>query len=265
MTIHKDFVKNIIEIVKTDPTIAGLVVGGSWIENNIDEFSDLDLVLITDRLVSDDFNKMYGYAKRFGNLLNAFTGEHVGEKRLLICMYDNPLIHVDIKFIVKEDLKHRVEDPIVLWDRDGSIMKIIETTTSEWSAINFQWIEDRFWTWIHYTATKLGRGELFEALDCLSFLRIHVLSPLLQITCGQKPRGLRKIEQTCRKEDLLKLQETISTYSVESIALSLGKAIEMYQELRRELFKDNIVLRKDTEKRCVDYFYEIKERILTDS
>jgi hypothetical protein len=208
---------------------------------------------------------MYTYAKRFGNLLNAFTGEHVGEKRLLICMYDNPLIHVDIKFIVKEDLKHRVEDPVVLWDRDGSIKRIIETTISEWHTVNFQWIEDRFWTWIHYTSSKLGRGELFEALDCLSFLRINVLSPLLQIKCGQKPRGLRKIEQTCRKEDLLKLQETISTYSMDSIALSLEKAIEMYQELRRELFKGNIILRKDTEKRCVDYFYEIKKRILTDS
>ncbi len=261
MTMHKEFVENIIEKVKSDPTIVGLTIGGSWVDNQIDEFSDLDFILITDQLVSDDFNKMYNYAKRFGNLLNAFTGEHVGEKRLLICMYDNPLIHVDIKFILIEDLKHRVEDPIVLWDRDGSVKRIIETTASEWPAINFQWIEDRFWTWIHYTALKLGRGEYFEALDCLSFLRLNVLSPLLQIKNRQKPRGLRKIEQTCRKEDLLKLQETVSTYSAESIALSLEKAIEMYRTLRKELFKDNIILRKDTEKRCTDYFYEIKKRI----
>ncbi len=260
MTIHKEFVENIIEKVKSDPTIVGLAIGGSWIDNQIDEFSDLDFILITDQLVSDDFNKMYNYAKQFGSLLNAFTGEHIGEKRLLICMYDNPLIHVDIKFILIEDLKHRVEDPIILWDRDGSVKRIIETTTSEWPAVNFQWIENRFWTWIHYTASKLGRGEYFEALDCLSFLRMNVLSPLLQIKNRQKPRGLRKIERTCRKEDLLKLQETVSTYSAESIALSLEKAIKLYRELRKELFKDNIILRKDTEKICIDYFDKIKKR-----
>ncbi|MER7057532.1 MULTISPECIES: hypothetical protein [unclassified Streptomyces] len=27
---------------------------------------------------------------------------------------------------------------------------------------DLQWIEDRFWIWVHYGATKLGRGELFE-------------------------------------------------------------------------------------------------------
>ena len=32
------------------------------------------------------------------------------------------------------------------------------------------------------------------------------------------------------------------------------------RELRKELFKDNIILRKDTEKICIDYFHENKEK-----
>jgi len=116
--MHNNFVKKVIEKVKVDPTIVGLAVGGSWINNQIDNFSDIDLVLITEQTVSDRFDKMYDYAKGFGNLLNAFTGEHVGEKRLLICMYDEPLVHVDIKFVILEELKQRVENPIILWDRD---------------------------------------------------------------------------------------------------------------------------------------------------
>jgi hypothetical protein len=258
--MHKEFIENIITIVKSDPTIAGLAIGGSWIDNQIDEYSDLDFILITDQLVSDSFNKMYSYAERFGNLLNVFTGEHVGEKRLLVCLYDDPLIHVDIKFIVMEDLKHRVENPVVLWDRDGSMKRIIEATIPEWPAVNYQWMEDRFWTWIHYTASKIGRGEYFEALDCLSFLRLNVLSPLLQIKYRQKPRGLRKIEQICSKEELLKLQKTIPVYSIESIMYSLEIAIDLYKELRQGLFKSTVDFRTQTEKRCVDYFNEIKKK-----
>ena len=32
-------------------------------------------------------------------LLAAFTGEHVGEPRLLICLYRSPLLHVDLKYV----------------------------------------------------------------------------------------------------------------------------------------------------------------------
>ena len=263
--MHKQFVENALSKIKTDPTICGLAVGGSWITNQIDEFSDLDLVLITDELVSDDFNKMYNYAKGFGELLNAFTGDHIGEKRLLICMYNNPLIHVDIKFILPDDLKHRVEDPFILWDRDGAIENIIKNTTSAWPALDYQWIEDRFWTWIHYSTLKLGRGEYFETIESESFLRVNVLSPLLQIKNKQLPRGLRKVEQNFSQNELLELVKTIPVYSPESITLSLEKSIEIYRKLRNELFPKDIILRSETEKQCFEYFYDVKNRIINSS
>lgn len=260
--MHREFIKRIIENVKTDSTIVGLAAGGSWINNQIDEFSDVDLVLVTEQIVSNNFDKMYGYANQFGNLLNAFTGEHVGEKRLLICMYTDPLIHVDIKFVTREEFKQRVENPIILWDRDGSIKNIIKTTVPVWPELDYQWIEDRFWTWIHYATLKIGRGENFEALDFLSFLRVTVLSPLLQIKNGQLPRGLRKIEQTFDKNDLIELEKTIPTYSVIPIIESLEKSIVLYKDLRKKIFNDKIILRLNTEKNCIEYFYEIKGKII---
>lgn len=261
--MHKEFVANVIEKVKKDPAIIGLAAGGSWIGNQIDEFSDIDLVLITEKVVSDNFDKMYHYAKSFGDLLNAFTGEHVGERRLLICMYDHPLIHVDIKFVVLEEFKERIENPVVLWDRDGSVEDVIKNTTASWPAINYQWLEDRFWTWIHYATLKLGRGEYFEALDFISFLRVTVLSPLMQINNGQLPRGLRKIEQTFDKNDLQALESTIAEYTPVSIFESLEKSIFIYKKLRDTLFKDNIITSSELEKRCLEYFYEIKKRIIS--
>src|SRR5687767_11602554 len=97
--IQQTFASNIVSIIKNDPFIIGLAAAGSWITNELDEYSDLDLVLITKSKISDDKEKMIGYARRFGNLISAFTGEHVGEPRVLICLYDEPLLHVDIKFL----------------------------------------------------------------------------------------------------------------------------------------------------------------------
>ena len=239
--------------------------GGSWISGQMDEFSDIDLVLITKSTVSDSLEKMKGYAEKIGPLLNAFTGEHVGEKRLLICLYDTPLLHVDIKFVTLEEFRHRVENPVILWDKDGSILKILQTTSASWPAPDFQWIEDRFWTWVHYAALKLGRGEIFEALDFLSFLRTTVLAPLLQIKNKQLPQGLRRIEQNFRKKDLATLKKTIPVYSPRSVCGSLDKTIELYRNLRTNIFKKNILLRSETENKCMEYYGQIKLKILRSS
>ncbi|MEW6708188.1 MAG: aminoglycoside 6-adenylyltransferase [Candidatus Riflebacteria bacterium] len=260
--MHEKFVAAVIEKIKADPGCIGLAAGGSWINNQIDEFSDIDLILVTASSISHDFQLMYNYAQGFGNLLNAFTGEHVGEKRLLICIYDDPLVHVDIKFITLEELAFRVEDPVILWDRDGSIAGMINRTKSAWPEFSFQFVEDRFWTWIHYAALKIGRGELFEALDFLSFLRITALAPLMQIKNRQLPRGVRRIEQNFPEKDLEFMKTTIASYSYESVIAAIEQSVDLYRALRLELFPKGVLLRSKTEARCLEYFYQIKARVI---
>ncbi len=96
--IQEDFAAKVVKIVENDPAFIGLAVAGSWISHEIDEYSDLDLVLITKDKIGGDKVKMLDQAKRFGDFISGFTGDNVGEPRLLICLYDNPLLHVDIKF-----------------------------------------------------------------------------------------------------------------------------------------------------------------------
>src|SRR5262245_32208294 len=101
-------------------------------------------------------------AASFGHLLAAFTGEHVGEPRLLICLYDAPLLHVDLKCVSIADVAERVEEPAVLWQRDGRLTAALSTGVAEYPTPTPAWIEDRFWIWVRYGAGKIGRGELFE-------------------------------------------------------------------------------------------------------
>ena len=256
--MQRQFIEKVVEKIKDDQNVIGLAVAGSFITNEVDEFSDVDLILVTVDKVSTDVDKMTAYAKSFGDFINGFTGEHVGERRVLICLYDNPLLHVDIKFLTLDEFEDRVEDPIIFYDSNKSLDNVIASTTSEWPKPDYQWIEDRFWTWVHYAALKLGRGENFEALDFLSFMRTTVTSPLLQVKNGKLPRGLRKIEFNFENDDLNKLVGTVPIYTTESIFDSLDNTIKLYQELRDILYPSTVQLRTQTEKKTLHYFDTVK-------
>ena len=259
--IQKQFAKSAVEKIKTDPQVLGLAAGGSYITNELDEFSDLDLVLVTNEKISGQKEKMREYASKMGQFIDGFTGEHVGEPRVLICLFDNPLLHVDIKFVTADEFKERVENPVILWERENILSEIIKTTEARFPELNFQWIEDRFWIWVHYITLKIARGEYFEALDSISYLRMNVISPLLQIKNNQLPKGLRKIEFNFETEDFEKLKKTVPKYEISSILLSLEKEIELYNELREKLYSNDIVLKNNLQQKVMEYLAKIKKRV----
>ena len=254
------FAEKIVEKIKTDPFIVGMAVAGSWLTNELDEFSDLDLVLVTKEKISTDKEKMFDYAKRFGNFLSGFTGEHVGEPRVLICLYDEPLLHVDIKFVTLEEFSTRIETPVILYDTQGQLQKALANSTAKFPYPDYQWIEDRFWIWIHYALLKIGRGEYFEALDGLTFLRQVVLGPLLHIKNGLLPRGVRKIEMQLPSTDQEALKKTIANYERTSLFAALENCMQIYEELRSVLFSQEIHLQKATESKAKQFLAETKNR-----
>jgi hypothetical protein len=257
--VQQAFAAHAAIIAEDDPSIEGLAVAGSWLTQELDEFSDLDLILICNEKIGGDKAKMMAYASKFGNLLNAFTGEHVGEPRLLICLYNNPLLHVDIKFITADELKTRVENPVLLFDRNGSLQQIIDSTSYQFPHPDHQWIEDRFWTWVHYALLKIGRGEYMEAHDFLAFLRMVVFGPLLHIKNNNLPRGVRKVETTIAAEDFNQLQQTLAVNNKTSLLAALDQSVLLYRSLRNKLFKADTILQLQTEEAVMNYFEEMRK------
>ena len=258
--IQREFADKVKTILEPDENVIGLAVAGSWLTNEIDEFSDLDLILVTNQKISNDKNLMLDYAKRLGNFLSGFTGEHVGEPRVLICLYDNPLLHVDIKFLTLDEFHTRIETPSLLIDKNGQLEKAISNSQAKFPYPDYQWIEDRFWTWIHYALLKIGRGEYLEAYDFMGFLRMVVFGPLLHIKNDNLPRGVRKVEKDLKSEDLVKLKLTIPTYERQSLLDSLRNAVSLYRQLRTELFDGKVSLQNETDKKVMNYFDEIENR-----
>ncbi len=230
---HRTFLSSAIDQLQRDTRIVGIAAGGSFLSDSMDEFSDLDLVIAVEpnncESIMADRHRIAG---SLGLLLAAFTGEHVGESRLLVCLYDgSPILHVDLKFLTLPDLAQRVEHPFVLWEREGRFAKAVKEGIAEYPIPNLQWIEDRFWVWIHYVTTKVGRGELFEALEGLSLLRTTVLGPLILLRSGARPAGVRKVEKLA-PEYVRALQSTIAGYNAIDCLRALRASVELYRSLR---------------------------------
>src|SRR5678816_2698557 len=118
--LHREFLQQAIDRLNMAQRLVGMAAGGSFITNSMDEFSDLDLIIAVEPAhYAEVMVERMKIAASLGKLLAAFTGEHVGEPRVLICLFEAPLLHVDLKFVSLDDVATRVEDPCVLWERDG--------------------------------------------------------------------------------------------------------------------------------------------------
>lgn len=256
--VYEQFAQRAVKLFQTDNSVIGIAVGGSWITGELDAFSDLDFIIVTKEPVGHSKERMTVYAEKLGHLLNAFTGEHVGEPRLLICLYGDPLLHVDLKFLTLQEFGIRVETPDILLDKEEQLQGVLQRSQAHYPGPDYQWIEDRYWTWIHYALLKIGRGEYFEALDFISYIRQTVLGPLLHLKNGNLPRGVRKVETQLDPEDLEDLKGTLADYDRRSLLLAIGHAIEIYQLLRAQLFPD-ISHKHEVEKSVTDYYTEMKK------
>jgi predicted nucleotidyltransferase len=222
----------VVATLRGDERFDALLGSGSLVNGGFDEHSDLDFTVI----VRSDAHgavmaERVGFAASLGELLSAFTGEHVGEPRLLICLFGPPLLHVDLKFIILRDLDDFAERPVILWAREaGAVEHRLDAARVRQSGRSPQWFEERVWLWLHYGATKLRRGEYFEAISTLDFFRERVLGPMSQRNAGKAQRGVRRVEELPEAKG--KLLPTLAAYDRASIMRAFKRSADLYVELR---------------------------------
>ena len=241
---HAGFLAPALARLRQDARLVGVAAAGSFARAAVDEHSDLDLVVAVEPAAFEAvLLDRQTIASALGTLLAAFTAEHVGEPRLLICLYGPPLLHVDLKFVALPDAAQRVDENVVLWEREGRLSAVLATARAAYPAPDLQWIEDRIWTWVHYMAGKIARGELFDTLDGLGFVRARVLGPLLLQLHGAQPNGVRRIEAVAPAH-LDALRATVA----------------LYRELRERSATASLVRRSAAEAASLAYLDEVDPR-----
>lgn len=256
---HSRFLDEVLPRIRRDPRVAGVAVTGSLAGGRPDAYSDVDLVVVVDdgafEAVMAERLALIG---SWAALVAGFTGEHVGEPRLIITLVGPPLLHVDFKFVRASDFAERVEDPEVLWDRDGGLARSLAERPPAGSSPDLQWIEDRFWVWVHYGATKLGRGELFEAIGFLGYLREAVLGPLAAHRVGAAPRGVRHLEFIA-PDEARDLRRTLCGYDRHDAGRALLACVELYRRWRDDAGAP-VERRRQAEKLAVEYLDDVLEQ-----
>jgi hypothetical protein len=178
-----------------DPDVVGIAVTGSFATGVADELSDVDLRLYAR---PDAMEAVVGrvpeLAAACGRVVALFVGEHVGIPTLTIVLYDD-LVHVDFDVVsVDRAAEHNDGLPaVMLWEREA-ISAILPGTYESDVAAEVRWMEARIWTWSWYIQSKVLRGELYEALDGLQYVRDQVLFRLLAFGRGDRPAGGRRAE-----------------------------------------------------------------------
>ncbi|MEV4065693.1 nucleotidyltransferase domain-containing protein [Nonomuraea dietziae] len=256
LSLHDRFLSDALPRIRQDPRVAGVAVAGSIARGHPDGYSDVDLIVVIDDEAFDSVMKeRLELIGSWAALVAGFTGEHVGEPRLIITLVGPPLLHVDFKFVRASDFAERVEDPDILWDRDGNLAACLAEHPPAAPSLDLQWIEDRFWVWVHYGATKLGRGELFEVIGFLSYLREAVLGPLAARRVGASPRGVRHLESVA-PDEARALQATLCGYDRRDAGQALLACVELYRQWLDDA-EAMIEPRRHAEKLAVQYLHDV--------
>lgn len=223
--------------------VLGAAVGGSWLGANgangtqpLDENSDLDLFIVgTDALTGDPL-KQDELTRSMGPLCLAHRMRPQVHPNWVVCLYNPPLVRVDLNFVTPRHLRMRYEDPAILWERDQVISQVLcatqpVATANLWPQPGLEWIESKFWPAARSNALQVAHGELFESINGLENIRAKVLAPLVAIVNGGDCRGLRHFE-TRFPAWIAPFRETVAAYNTDSCRESLAATIELYRQLR---------------------------------
>lgn len=261
---HLTFAEKIKHLLLADDRILGLALGGSWINNELDEFSDLDFYIVLDAdLENLNFEEKKELIAGAGKIVSCYINAH--DNNVMTTLFDlSPqLLHVDFKWIYPIGFHDRVEDPEILIDKKGILKQIILQFPSKGYPVpDLQWHESRFWTWIHYILAKIGRGEILESINYLDEVRSCCIGPILLHKNNLPPRRLRRAEKLPKNEYNLLLNTFPLFRTADACYEATMKMVELHKYLIAVMAKDGFVRSFEAEIACLKYAAYVKNNFI---
>jgi predicted nucleotidyltransferase len=221
-----------------DPDVVGMVVTGSFATGEADELSDVDLrVYVRPVAVESVVARIPDLAAAGGRVVALFVAEHLGIPTLTIVLYDD-LVHVDFDVVAADRAaEHNDGLPaVVLWEREPISDALPGTYVPEVAA-GVRWLEARIWTWSWYIQSKVLRGELYEALDGLQYVRDRVLFRLLAFHGERRPAGGRRAENVVGDHGDAFARTVPKALDPASVLAALREEIDLYRTLADPLLE----------------------------
>jgi predicted nucleotidyltransferase len=153
------------------------VVRGSIASGQADRFSDIDLLVLAPDaadVATIEHDLLCAIESRW-TVLSHFTASHLGLDGLHVLFLD-------------------VDDAVVKVDFEVEPAGRQPEQRAEAPAPDQELLAARMCGWLWYTATKIARGERFEAADSLDVMRRAALVPYLLLRSGLPQEGYRRLE-----------------------------------------------------------------------
>ena len=227
------FVEEAVARLGADPRVVGLLRHGSSASGEADEYSDLDLTLVLAPEYRDQVDRLESeIAGAIGALAVCRPVPVPREGRVLFCLYAPDMLRVEIGFKPLGNLGGYAEPPRIELDKTGGALeRELAGLDYRWIGLDPEEIEARFWLCVELGIRRLGRREIFEALDTLAILRKAFLGPMLSRREGLPPRGLRQIERVSPAA-AERLVGTMGGLDFESCRLAFLVSVDLFCELQ---------------------------------
>jgi predicted nucleotidyltransferase len=266
---HQDVVDRFIAACQTDERIVAAFLGGSYVTNAADKFSDLDLYFITtDEAYEDFLAEREGFIRLLGEPLfladfgvthgyffifsNGTEGElWFGRQSKFKDIHGGPhKVLLDKKEILAgEVFPMQVADPI----------EQIETLGQQ---------IDWFWHELSHFIKAMGRGQLWFAYGQLEVMRqkcvnlVRLRHNFLDAKVGEEPYF--KIEKVLPIEQLLPLQVTYCPMEYEAMLQAALVIFRFYQDVAPTLAKAyGLTYQADLEQMMISQLEELNDASLS--
>ncbi len=226
------------DLCQADPRIVAAFIGGSLATGSTDEYSDLDLYLITiDEEYTSFFNERVVFMRQLGEpvFLEDFNG--FGFDMVLFIFEDG--IKGELALAKANNFLHIHEGPYsMLVDKIGLLRGItfpIEQRLVEEQCSILEKLMKSFWRHLYLLTGALGRCRLLSAADYLEGMRrqlFQVCRLSVDFTdCGSHP----PLETLLPKQLVVALSQTFPHLKQQEMVAAAQAAVRLFQQVAKPL------------------------------
>lgn len=241
---HRRLLERAVSHFQTDRRVIGLAVGGSIAHGGVDFYSDVDLqIVVRDADFDAAFADRDAAAQAVGQPLFRFIADHIpGGDQLYIVLYQE-LVKLDFSYKRTSEMKPnwRLANRPILKDSKGFMADVqhqsqgLRSPTPAPETILV--LHQKFWPWCWYVFGKIMRGELWEALDGVHWIRSMALLPMLDWVADRPHEGYRRLESKIDQQLSAQLTNTlVPQLKVEALYAALQAEIVLFCVLRAKVF-----------------------------
>jgi hypothetical protein len=218
--------------------LLGSIGGG-----RVDAMSDIDLeVVVHDASrVALERARIDERIRTIGNLLAHFPATHLGMDDLLVYFVEDEgtVIKIDV-WTSDVRIVAGLGDAQIIHDPGGVVAAERARLGGSGGRPppDYDDLHQKFVGWMWFTAIKVRRGHLFEAIESIDFMRSFALLPFIHLVDDNPPQGYRHLEDRVPPAHADALRETfVCRYDPAEVTRAFWSLVELFRSLQPEVEK----------------------------